>query len=316
MAQARGYRTKTVIDFETSFKTEPSVKAGKVMPFNSNSVVATQNLNTSKTITGTRNPVQPFKGNVTVDGEITLPNDYRALGYILKAMFGDPVTTEAGSGKYQHIFKLGETQPSLVIEKQFPDIGKYFKYTGCKVSTFSLPFGGDGESVCSVGIIGAVENIGTAAYDASATPVELKRAENFQCHILVDGTEKKSVIREGTLSIDLGLDGDQYFIGDEGTRGDIPESIISASAQMTALFQDTEWIEKAKDGVVGSLAIKFTNGTEELEFKFPEGMYERNSPSIDGKGGILCTANFTAFHSADANNSAIVVTLKNDVATY
>ena len=34
-----------------------------------------------------------------------------------------------------------DTQPSIVVEKAFPDLGKYVRYKGVKINTFSVDYG-------------------------------------------------------------------------------------------------------------------------------------------------------------------------------
>jgi len=316
--QARGYRTQTMIDFETAFKTPPATASGIILPFNTNSVVCTQTLNDPGTITGTRNPVSPLHGNKTVDGELALPLGYRSSGYLFKGLFGAPTTTavEGSEGLYQHVFKVGDNQPSMIIQKAFLDIGKYFKYSGCKISSLKLPFGSDSEAILTAGIMGATEVIGESTYDASAKIVTLDRAEQFQASVEENDTGIVSLIKTGEINIDAGLDGEQYCVGDEGTRGDIPESILNIKGTMSILFKGTTYIEKAKNGTKAKFKLLYTKGTHSLSLLFPEIIYEQSSPAIQGKAGVLCDCNWRAFYESDTNKSAVIATLINDVASY
>lgn len=111
--QARGYKSSLVLDFETSYNTAPSIKKGFVLPFNSNELTKKQTLIETETITNTRNDTQPALGRVSVDGDITTPADYVAIGYMLKALFGNPTTTTTTGTNKKHLFSVKDEQPSF-----------------------------------------------------------------------------------------------------------------------------------------------------------------------------------------------------------
>lgn len=314
MTQARGYLGRLVLDFETTFGSNPVTAAGKKLPFNSLEVSGSQNLIDPATITGTRNPVAPGKGNLSVDGGITIPMDLNAIGYWLKAMFGAPTTT--GAGPYTHVFKVGSSQPSVVLEKGFTDIGQYMLYNGCKISTFKTSFGGDGELTAQMDIMGAKETIGATEYDATPDAVELNRLNNFQAS-LKEGGVAFATATSGDFNLDFGLDGDQYTIGANGARGDIPEGILNITGSLKTLFADATLLNKGVNGTKSSLEVAFTLSADaSLTFLFPEIVYERKTPPISGPAGVSTELGWRAFFGNDVNASAVVVTLKNSIASY
>ena len=65
---ARGYKTTCLLDFETSFGTDPGVAAGRLMPLNSFGLNVSRAKNSAATLTGRRDPSEPFDGNVEVSG--------------------------------------------------------------------------------------------------------------------------------------------------------------------------------------------------------------------------------------------------------
>lgn len=112
MTVARGYKAATVIDFESVYNTTPSAKKGFKLPINKNELENKQTLIDSETITGTRNTVQSSLGRKSVDGNITIPADYRAIGAWLKALFGNPVNAGTAA-PYTHKYKIGDTHVFL-----------------------------------------------------------------------------------------------------------------------------------------------------------------------------------------------------------
>ena len=94
---------------------------GFKLPINSDTVSGMFSRTTPATLTGTRNPVQPFKGNTDVTGNIVIPIDIAAMWYWLQLMFGDPTTAGAGD-PYTHTFKVGNTMPYFTHQKAFTDL--------------------------------------------------------------------------------------------------------------------------------------------------------------------------------------------------
>lgn len=313
MAQAKGFKSRLVMDFETAFGMDPESPSGLIMPIKTSSIRATRNLIEDTTIRDNRNPAQPAKGNLAVGGTVVVPVDLRAFGWWLKAMFGAPITT--GAGPYTHVFKVGDGQPSLVLEQGYTDIGKYEKFNGCKISSMSMSMGGDGELSASIEIMGAKSLKGDAPYDDTPAAISLSKFNQFQL-TAKEGGANIATLTSVDLTINNNLDGNQYLIGGQGTRGDIPEGLIQISGNVKGLFTDFALYTKASAGTESSLQFKFINGAYSLQIDMSEIMYEENSPAIEGPTGILMDLNYRAYFDDHADGSAIVVTLVNDIPSY
>lgn len=414
--QAKGFKSRLIMEFESTFGVSPVSPVGIRLPFNRFDVKGTQAQNEPGTITGNRNPVEPFLGNIDVNGQLVVPIDKNGIGYWLTALFGEPTTVSddivagalthdegntgdadlsevtvtpddgqpvqtwtftvtnadtpgsevwsvvgsesgakanlttavaydndfvaltvpaatgeetpwavgdiltveltAGTGAlFTHVFKVTDTQPSMVMERGFTDIGKYALYNGCKVNTFEVSFGGDGELTASMGIMGAKETIGASEYDSSPDSITFVRFNNFQASIK-EGGSTIAIVKEGNFKIDAGLDGDGYVVGGLGFRGRIPEGMIGVSGSITALFEDSTLLDKAIAGTESSLELTFTSGAHSLKFLFPELLFERNTPGIDGPKGVLIELPWRGYYADDSNASAVVATLVNTVEAY
>lgn len=314
MTQAQGAQGRLVFDYESSFGQNPTTKAGKVLPFNTFDVKSKQNLKDLATITGTRNPVAPAPGNISVDGSIVVPVEEKTIGYWLKGVFGNPITT-GSADPYQHVFKIGNSQPSMVLEKGFTDINRYALLNGCKISSFKIGFGGEDELTASMEIMGAQEGLSTIPYMVGPANSVLSRFNNLQASI-EEGSVAIATITKGEFTINSGLDGNQYTVGNGGIRSDIPVGMYKISGSITALFDGSALLDKAINGTKSSLKVKFVHDTHSLEFLFPEIKYERSTPGITGPAGVLITLPFRAFYEAGADNSAVKVTLVNGIASY
>jgi hypothetical protein len=321
MGQIKGYKGRVVIDFETAFKTAPTTPAGLVMPFNTESLAGSRAQNTAATITGRRDPAEPFDGNLDVSGSITVPVDAVAFPYWLKAMFGAPATTDNGDGSYTHVFTPAEVQPSLVYEKRFADTSSvlaYAKYQGVKVGSMSITIGGDGELVATIELMGATEEFSPTPYDAAPTALALARFMNFQAVISEGGTPLTGTLTTVDMKIGCGLDGDTYTIGDQGTRGDINEGTLELSGTVNGLFRDTSYalLQKAIDSTESSMKVAFTSGSNVLEFYHPEIKYGRKAPAIDGPKGVKIALPYQAYFGDATEGTSTQISVTNTTESY
>lgn len=313
MTWAMGRKGRLALDFETTFGQTPAVPAAFSMPINKSALAGKQKLIDAATITGRRDPVAPVQGNTDVSGNIVVPLDARAMGYWFKAMFGTPTTT--GSGPYVHVFKVGETMPSLTLEQGFSDVGQYFLYNGCKISKAGFSFGGDTELTASLDIMGAKETLSATAFDTTLTDIVFERFSNFQAS-LTEGGAAIATCTEAKLDIDFGLNGDTYCVGGEGYRSAIAEGMLGVSGKVKAMFQNATLLNKAISGAKSSLKVTLTNGTNILELSVPELVYERNTPPIDGPKGVFVELSFKGYYQNSADASVVKVSLTNGVTSY
>ena len=316
MAQARGYKGRLVIDFETTFGQNPGAPAGKVVPINTWDVGLDRQMKQAQTITGNRNPVMPFAGFTKVEGSAVVPVDLIAFGWWLRAMFGLPGTT--GTGPYTHVYKIGDSQPSLVAEKRYDFVSsqQYTRQNGIKISSLGLKFGGDDELVANLGILGATEQAPSGTpYHVSPTVISFNRLSNFEAAI-TEGGSAIATVTECEFNVDFGLDAENFVIGGGGTLGDIPEGIAGVSGSITALFDSTALLTKALNTTETALAVTLTKGAHSLKFDVPELFYSPKSPGITGPKGVKITLPFQAFYDNAAAASAFMVTLVNAQTSY
>ena len=313
MAQQKGSNVKVLLGFESTFGQAPS--AGYSLYINSSGLRETQAVNAPATLTGSRNPAVPFRGNRDVRGTIVVPIDSTCMAYWLKAMFGDPTTT--GTDPYTHEYKIGDTMPSFTFETGFEDLAtnEYQRFLGCKVSGFSLTVGGDGELTGNIDVVGASGSLESSSFDASPTSVSLNRVNNFQAAI-EEGGATLSNATELTINVNFGLDDSVYVIGGSGTRGSLPEGTVEVSGNLKALFEDVSLLNKALNGTESSLKLTITASASSIfELEIQELQYERNSVDVPGPQGLLVDLNFRGYYDDGSEASAIVARVTNSLSS-
>lgn len=313
--QAMGAHARVVMEFEDSpgIENAEHKKAIHMMFINSN-IKAEQNQSTSNVITGNRNPVVPFRGFITTEGEAEYPLDTAQIGMLLTAAFGLPETTSE-SNKYKHVFKIKKQMPSFTYEQGFQDISVYNKYIGCKISKLSFSFGGDSELTVQASIMGIKEESTGATIQENA-PVLAGQKLNFDNAFLKEGEEELAIATEASLDIDFGLDGDTYAIGGGGFRSFINDGIVEITGSTKTFFKDSTLSNKAINGTNTSIEIDMRHNDESMTILLPEVKYTRSTPGIDGPSGVYENLNFNAFYAENEHESAIVITLVNKIASY
>lgn len=214
-----------------------------------------------------------------------------------------------------HVFKAGTVMPSLAIAKEFVDITQYFRYLGCKISSFGLQLGGDGELVATIGFLGAEETRPVARYDAAPTsPGAILRVNNFQGALMEAGSAF-ALARSLSLNLDFDLDPDQYVIGGGGKRGALPQGVTKISGSLSTLFEDAALYDKAFNNTETSLQATLTNGASYLQILMPEVTYGLRSPAVEGPRGVMLDLDYSAAYGDADEATAIQFILVNDRAT-
>lgn len=314
MSRAKGYNSQLAMANEQAYGQTPASPAGYNMPFNQAKIAITQNLIESATIRGRRDKQQPVVGNVDVSGSLVVPLDQVGTGFWLRSMFGNPTTT-GSSAPYTHVFKVTDSQPSLVLEQQYPDIPAYEMYNGCKINKFSFTYGGDAELIANIDVVGARRTIGSVPFATNLTDVPLVRFNNFQ-GLIEEGGTQLATVTEASLNVDFGLDGNTYTIGGGGYRTDLPEGLLQVSGNIKAFFADTALLNKAINNAQTSLNFKFTSGSHSLQFYMEEAIFQQTSPGIESEKGITINLPFKAFYANGSSGSIIVATLVNSQESY
>lgn len=164
--------------------------------------------------------------------------------------------------------------------------------------------------------------LGGAALDASITDLGHSPFDGFTISTVQEGGSDIAYVTTIDLSIENNLDTSNFVIGGGGIRRSVPEGKIKISGTMTCLFESMSHYIKAMRSTESSLKIIYSHGTgagtagnEYLEFYIPELYFSKETPVIEGSGGILYKGPFEAFYHDDVGESAIKITLKNAEAT-
>jgi hypothetical protein len=136
MARSQGARAQLASAFELVYGTAPASGFAK-LPFVSSSLGSEQGLIASDLLGQGRDPSEPIRDVINVDGDIVVPVDLRNFGHWLKLLFGDPTTT--GTGPYTHSFESGGWDlPSMAVEIGMPEVPYFGMCTGVRADSMTF----------------------------------------------------------------------------------------------------------------------------------------------------------------------------------
>lgn len=315
MAQARGFFETLKLVYESTFNTTPSITPGDmiILPMNSNSLGSSENMIQPATIRGNRYEVEPAFGNISVQGSVTVPLDVRNIGYWLKLMLGSPTTS--GVGPYDHLFVPATTNPSATLEAGFSDIGRYHRFSGCKINSMTFNFAQDQELTVDIDLLGGNEVYAASTLDSSATELTFKRfnARDLQ---LQKGGVSIAIITELNIEMNNNMAEDIYPIGNNGFRNSLPEGVFVVSGSFTAMYEDATIYNEMINGTETSIQATLTNGTDVIDFNIPELKFPRQPPERSDGGPVFLPVEFVAYYQDSAEGAPIEITLTNDVTSY
>jgi len=317
---AKGAQAQLVIQEESTFATDPGAPDVQKLHFRTCGLRLQRALINSDTIQGDRNPSEPGYDVDDVSGPLSM--ELQAyIGKVLKGVFGSVATT--GAGPYVHTFKVGSSVPSFLVELGFTDIGQYLKHNGVKFSRMNLSVSSKGFVTVDFDLIGASQAISSSAFDD--TPTDLGKTSftgRAVSAIEEGGVAIGNVVSIDGLTIDNGLDGDQYYVGGNGLRGAIDEHQIKVSGTIKAKFADLTLLNKALNGTESSLRVVWSlgdglgsAGNESIELKVPELKYSVATPPVEGPKGVLVSLAFEGYYQNSAEATALQCVLKNAQAT-
>ncbi len=289
--------TSGVMDFNTP---QASVAVGQQVIYDTNKKAYVTAVNSTSQV-------------VVVDAVGLTPADEVAV---------DMETLEA-KPKFRHKYTIDpvESLISATLARGFqdlsPEVWQYF--TGCKINTWGIEIGGDGELLLTLGIIGADRVKSNTPFDDPPSPSRLQppldRFEQFDASA-EEGGSAVEVLTAFSINVNNNLDTDTFTIGGGGTRRALPEGIANVGGSISALFEDETILTKAQDNITSSLRAIFTQAGNELNIFLPELKYQSNDPAIPGPAGVSIDLEYQAFFSTNPDSSGIVVELLNDQPAY
>lgn len=311
MARAYGANAQLLGKFETVYGTTPSGNFIK-FPFVSSELGSEQGLIASNLLGQGRDPAQPIRDVIKVEGNVVVPVDLRNFGHWLKALLGPPTTT--GSGPYVHEYISGAaTLPSLSLEVGMPDIPAYFTNMGVRLNSMQLTFARSGAADATLNAIAQGETRAAVSGGGVPTVAALTRFNQFQGSVKKDGVQLGNVTG-AQLTYSNNLERIETIRSDGKIDGADP-TIAALTGNIDVRFADTTLIDAATNNTPVELEFGYViDADRSLIFTAHEVYLPKPKLAISGPGGVQAQFNWQAA-KPDASQM-LSVTLTNDVEDY
>lgn len=322
--RAQGAFVEFLAAFESAYGTAPDGSGGGIytkMPMRDNDVGGERALGYDPLLGLGRDSQAPHYEGLNVDGSITVPFDLRYLGFWLKSLFGDPVTTDLGGAtKFSHVFTAGGDVLSYTLEVGHPNltIPDYRHKLGCRSETLSFDMTRTGPANGTIGVVGQNDvDGGGASVDAGPITHAVRRFNQGNGGILIGGAQV-GVVTGGRAEFTNSLDRVETIRTDGLIEAADPtEAMITGSIDVRHSVDAT--LETAGLGQTPvALRYEFTMPGAEgyaLQFDMPAVYFPVRKQPISGPGGIQVTYDWRAARD-DVAGHMLQATLINDVASY
>lgn len=253
-------------------------------------------------------------------GDITIELTSKGLGLFLNAVFGSSVVTLVGGTTYQHNFTLGDTPPSLTVQKGLVEVGgtvDAYTFLGCMVAGWELNIPNDGIATLKISLDAGDLTIATAyaAPSYAAEPVNLFHFANATISngtftaptttALASGSTALASVRSLTLSCNNNLTADRFNMGGAGRKDkptvglrDISGSVVVEYANTT--FRDAVLLETPMALVTNLTAGALSTGVETFQVALPEVKFDNEIAKANGTDLINQTMQFTVLDNLTA----------------
>ncbi len=191
--------------------------------------------------------------------------------------------------------------------------GRYAVETAPTTTTFTIAKAYVAESVTA-----SSEPVCCKTHFVNPVGIPLKRLNTFSGKVYKDGVEYKTA-KTFTMEFDMGLDGDQRVIGDNGFRSEIPEGKVGITTSMTVLLKNADWYRLGEGNITVALKLAFAAsfGIGSLTIEIPENKVSMASPGVDSPNGIIQQITAIGFATdSSATGSAATITLVSPYATF
>jgi len=312
MPRIQGAEALMALAFETVYGTAPA-SGFLQMPFATSGLGAEQPLIASELLGYGRDPLDPTKDAITVDGDVVVPIDAQSFGVWLKGAFGDP--TPSGTGPYTHVYTSGNWDlPSMSIELGLAKVPYFPMFTGVKVQQLSWTMQRSGLLTASVGLMGQKETPNTVTGAGTPTPFTLQRFGHFNGAISRDASPLGNVV-SAQITYQNNLDMIEVIRSD-GAIGGLDASMATMSGQLVVRFDSQALLTQAINGTSCALSFAYTlAGGQSLTVAVPRVFLPKPRIEVSGPQGVQATFDWQASQQANGDPMC-TVTLVNGVADY
>lgn len=315
MPQARGELTKFLLQYQTTSRTLPTPVGAKVLPFTSYSVGRDPKRQANGTLNNSPLGNKSDAGNPIVAGQLQSILDLRTIGYLLKLLLGQPVTT--GAGPYVHTFPIDlNARPYALLELGEYDINKYWRVLDAHLNKLAWDVTNNDQNITADFLAGEeVEPIPTVVFDPAPTSVTSFRSCSASGVVSDGAGATLGQVVDGKIEINNNMAPQELANGVAG-YGIFPVGEMVFSGSLKCVFDGASAWDLARAGT--STRLKLTTAatiganTFSLVVDMPYVELMEKAVPKAGRSGLFADVSWKAIDGA----TLPTVVLTNDVVSY
>ncbi|HQS59966.1 MAG: hypothetical protein B7Y56_03415 [Gallionellales bacterium 35-53-114] len=314
MPQARGELTKLLFQYQTAARTAPA-PAAKVLPFTSYSIGRDPKRQANGTMNNSPLGNKTDPGNPIVPGQLQSIFDLRTIGYLLKLLLGQPVTT--GAGPYVHTFPVNlDDRPYALLELAQYDISKFNRTLDAHLNKLAWDVTNNDQNITADFLAGEeIDPIPTVVFDAAPTSVVSFRACSASGVISDGAGSTLGQVVDGKIEINNNMAPLELANGVPG-YSIFPVGELMFSGSIKCVFDGASAWELARAGtstrlkMVSAATIGANTFSLAVDMPYVE-LMEKTVPKA-GRSGLFAELSWKAVTGA----TLPTVVLTNDVVSY
>ena len=313
MARSYGANATLAGKLEATYGTPPTGDY-ESLPFVSSSLGAEQGLIPSDVLGQGRDPVEPIRDVIRVEGDVVVPVDLRSFGFWLELLLGAPVTTGT-EDPWTHVFKSGEDDlPSATLQIAHPKVPAFFLVSGLRVGSMALEFQRSGGAAATIALIGQGEARFVASQAGTPTTRPFTRFNQFQGPVKRNGTPLGNVTA-ARLTYSNNLEPIEV-IRDDGRIDGVDPTVAALTGTIEVRFADTSLLAAAEDHDALELEFAYSMAAgRRLTLTAHEVYLPKPKQQISGPGGVQASFDWQAARD-ETEAVMLTVVLENDVEDY
>jgi len=300
MTIATGSRSKAGFITEVTFGTTPTTPSLVEIPFTSFGVNLTRDEYDDNSIRSDRMERYSLTGNRSVAGSIDVNFAHGIYDTLLESLMQSTFAT--------NVLKVGSTRKSLSVEESQIDVSQYRVYTGLIVdkADFTVPASGLVTAKFSVLAKDQSSLSGTSADADGYTAAAAKSpfTDNGTSGFMKEGGAAIGYVTNLQFSID-NSHAKNFAVGTNVVR-DFSTGNAKVTGTVTVFFEDAVMYNKFINGTATSIDVKLDDGTNTVQFFFPNVKYTGATKTISGNGPVSMSMPFKALYDATSLSNIVI----------
>jgi hypothetical protein len=301
MAISTGLRSKLGYIAEVTYGTTPAIPQLAELPFMQLGVNLTREEYEDNAIRSDRMKRFSLTGNRVVEGSLDVNFCHGHYDPLLESLLQSTFTA--------NILKVGTTRKSFTVEESQQDISQFRVFTGLLVNKADFDIPTSGIVTAKFDVVAKDQSTLTGTtidtdINYTAASVRVPFADTGVAGFIKEGGSAVGYVTSLTFTIDNAY-AQNYALGANVVR-DFTTSYADIKGTAQVYFEDAIMYNKFVNGTATSIDLKLDDGTNTVEFFFPNVKYTGATKTITGSSPVVLEMPFAALYDVTALSNIVI----------